>query len=70
MGTPTCISVNSLFSLLVPNRCEELLEVYLQDTSPEAVLQLGGDMRKIKYCFALMKVSATFTMSRHEPLRE
>ena len=34
-----------------------MLEAYLQDTSPEAVLQVGGDMRKIKFCFSLLKVS-------------
>ena len=38
-------------------RCEELVQAYLKDPSPEAVLLVGGDIRKIKYCFGLLKVT-------------
>ena len=37
-------------------RCEELVQAYLQDLSPESKLVVGGDMRKINHCFALLKV--------------
>lgn len=39
------------------SRCEELVRAYVADPSPEATLMVGGDMRKIKLCFALMKVT-------------
>ncbi|XP_042300426.1 kinesin-like protein KIF6 isoform X1 [Sceloporus undulatus] len=40
---------------------EELLEVdeqiksFLEDTEPESILEVGADMRKIKYCFSFLK---------------
>ena len=37
-------------------RCEELVDVYLRDPSPEARLLVGGDLRKIQLCFTLLKV--------------
>ena len=37
-------------------RCEELVEVYLRDPSPETRLLVGGDLRKIQLCFTLLKV--------------
>ena len=33
-----------------------MVDAYIQDASVEAMLQLGGDMRKIKLCFRMMKV--------------
>lgn len=39
-----------------PPRCVELVGAYLQESSPEARLLVGGDMRKIQLCFQLMKV--------------
>ncbi|KAJ7991314.1 hypothetical protein DPEC_G00296040 [Dallia pectoralis] len=35
---------------------EQLVKVYLDDTDPEVTLALGPDMRKIHYCFSLLKV--------------
>ena len=32
------------------------MQAYVEDTSPEATLMVGGDMRKIKLCFSLLKV--------------
>jgi len=40
------------------HRCEELVSSYLNDNDPDAVLSVGSDMRKIQYCFSLLKVSA------------
>lgn len=37
-------------------RCKELVQAYIQDMSPEAVLMVGGDMQKIRHCFWLLKV--------------
>ena len=37
-------------------RCEELVSSYLSDNDPDAVLAVGADMRKIQYCFLLLKV--------------
>ncbi|XP_062981684.1 kinesin-like protein KIF6 [Elgaria multicarinata webbii] len=40
---------------------EELLQVgeqiksFLEDTDPESILEVGADMRKIKYCFSYLK---------------
>jgi len=44
-----------LFSHLC--RCEELVNGYLSDNDPDAVLAVGADMRKIQYCFLLLKVT-------------
>ena len=38
------------------HRCNQLVTAYLEDTNPEARLLVGGDMRKIQLCFALLKV--------------
>ncbi|XP_028981217.1 kinesin-like protein KIF6 isoform X2 [Esox lucius] len=35
---------------------EELVKVFLDDADPEVTLALGPDMRKIHYCFSLLKV--------------
>uniref|UniRef100_A0A3P8YWR8 Kinesin-like protein n=1 Tax=Esox lucius TaxID=8010 RepID=A0A3P8YWR8_ESOLU len=36
---------------------EELVKVFLDDADPEVTLALGPDMRKIHYCFSLLKVT-------------
>ncbi|XP_068795657.1 kinesin-like protein KIF6 isoform X2 [Struthio camelus] len=36
-------------------RLDELTERFLEDTDPESILDVGPDMRKIKYCFIHMK---------------
>jgi len=40
-------------------RCEELVNSYLSDNDPDAVLAVGSDMRKIHCCFSLLKVSTS-----------
>ena len=44
-------------------RCEELVSSYLSDNDPDAVLAVGADMRKIQYCFLLLKVINGFLCS-------
>ncbi|NWR28922.1 KIF6 protein, partial [Tachuris rubrigastra] len=34
---------------------DELIETFLKDNDPDSTLDVGGDMRKIKYCFIHMK---------------
>ncbi|NXU48925.1 KIF6 protein, partial [Turnix velox] len=34
---------------------DELIEMFLEDTDPESTLDVGADMRKIKYCFIHVK---------------
>ncbi|NXH96526.1 KIF6 protein, partial [Pachycephala philippinensis] len=34
---------------------DELIETFLEDSDPDSSLDVGADMRKIKYCFAHMK---------------
>ncbi|XP_052275630.1 kinesin-like protein KIF6 isoform X2 [Dreissena polymorpha] len=36
-------------------RCEAAVKAYLADTDPEAIISVGGDMRKIHTCFSIMK---------------
>uniref|UniRef100_A0A8B9P9H3 Kinesin-like protein n=1 Tax=Apteryx owenii TaxID=8824 RepID=A0A8B9P9H3_APTOW len=36
-------------------RLEELIERFLEDNDPESILDVGPDMRKIKYCFIHVK---------------
>ena len=37
-------------------RLEELVKAFLDDPDPEVSLGLGPDMRKIHFCFSLLKV--------------
>lgn len=37
-------------------RLEELLKAFLDDPDPDVTVSLGPDMRKIHYCFSLLKV--------------
>uniref|UniRef100_A0A663ETL1 Kinesin-like protein n=1 Tax=Aquila chrysaetos chrysaetos TaxID=223781 RepID=A0A663ETL1_AQUCH len=37
-------------------RLDELLETFLEDNDPDSTLDVGADMRKIKYCFIHVKV--------------
>ncbi|NXC45340.1 KIF6 protein, partial [Penelope pileata] len=34
---------------------DELIETFLEDNDPESTLDIGADMRKIKYCFTYLK---------------
>ncbi|XP_070590368.1 kinesin-like protein KIF6 isoform X2 [Erythrolamprus reginae] len=34
---------------------DEQLKEFLEDTDPESILEIGADMRKIKYCFSHLK---------------
>ncbi|NXG73261.1 KIF6 protein, partial [Baryphthengus martii] len=36
-------------------RLDELIEIFLGDSNPNSNLNVGADMRKIKYCFSRMK---------------
>ena len=37
-------------------RCKEAVKNYMEDDDPEAMLNIGADMRKIQECYRLMKV--------------
>lgn len=37
-------------------RLDELIETFLEDNDPDSSLDVGADMRKIKYCFIHLKV--------------
>ena len=45
-------------TLHVLPRLRELVEAFVQDADPEAVLNVGADMRKINACFGILKVCA------------
>ena len=45
---------------VVPFRCVEAVQVFLDDKNPEATLSVGADMRKIHECFRLLKASFIF----------
>ena len=45
---------------VVPFRCVEAVQVFLDDKNPEATLNVGTDMRKIHECFRLLKASFIF----------
>lgn len=49
--------------MLCISRLDELIETFLEDNDPDSSLDVGADMRKIKYCFAHMKV---FFLNRGE----
>lgn len=46
----------TVFSLLFSYRLDELIKRFLEDTDRESTLDVGPDMRKIKYCFNHVKV--------------
>jgi len=37
-------------------RCEEAVKRYLVDSDPDAMIDVGADMRKIHTCFKIIKV--------------
>lgn len=45
-----------LLKMLCLFRLDELIETFLEDSDPESTLDVGADMRKIKYCFTYLKV--------------
>ena len=47
-----------LISLSLLNRCNEVVETYIQDTDPDSLLNIGADMRKIQMCYKILKVSS------------
>lgn len=52
-----CLFVTFFFSLKnVISRLDELIETFLKDNDPDSSLDVGADMRKIKYSFVHMKV--------------
>jgi kinesin family protein 6/9 len=36
-------------------RCEEIVRAYLDDDDPDATIPVGSDLRRVNYCFALLK---------------
>ncbi|XP_034015745.1 kinesin-like protein KIF6 [Thalassophryne amazonica] len=47
---------NDLLTAEEIQKSEELVRAFLDDPDPEATLSLGPDMRKIHYCFSLLKI--------------
>ncbi|NWT17469.1 KIF6 protein, partial [Vireo altiloquus] len=47
---------------------DELIEAFLKDNDPDSSLDVGADMRKIKYCFAHMKQIMNRPMTSGEKL--
>uniref|UniRef100_A0A8C7JR99 Kinesin-like protein n=1 Tax=Oncorhynchus kisutch TaxID=8019 RepID=A0A8C7JR99_ONCKI len=45
------------------HKMEELVKIFLEDPDCEVTLALGPDMRKIHYCFSLLKVLLTRSLS-------
>ncbi|XP_066559500.1 kinesin-like protein KIF6 isoform X2 [Amia ocellicauda] len=41
------------------HKLDEQLQLFLKDPEPDATLDLGADMRKIRHCFQLLKVMVT-----------
>ncbi|KAM6085070.1 kinesin-like protein KIF6 isoform 2-T2 [Theristicus caerulescens] len=44
---------------------DELIETFLEDNDPDSTLDVGADMRKIKYCFIHVKISDKKMLSQH-----
>lgn len=38
------------------DRLQQMVKSYIEDADPEALLRVGADMRKINYCFQLLKM--------------
>ncbi|XP_049689686.1 kinesin-like protein KIF6 [Accipiter gentilis] len=49
-------------------RLDELLETFLEDNDPDSTLDVGADMRKIKYCFIHVKQLMNHSKMNHEKL--
>ncbi|NXY64298.1 KIF6 protein, partial [Callaeas wilsoni] len=47
---------------------DELIEAFLKDNDPDSSLDVGADMRKIKYCFVHMKQIMNHPMTSHKKL--
>ncbi|KAK1171195.1 kinesin-like protein KIF6 isoform X1 [Acipenser oxyrinchus oxyrinchus] len=50
-------------------KLEERMEVFLEDSDPEAALDVGADMRKIQHCFQKLKILVTERRSSPSSLR-
>ncbi|NXG22339.1 KIF6 protein, partial [Grallaria varia] len=47
---------------------DDLIETFLKDDDPDSTLDVGADMRKIKYCFVHMKQLMKYPTTSHEKL--
>ncbi|XP_031450120.1 kinesin-like protein KIF6 isoform X2 [Phasianus colchicus] len=47
---------------------DELIETFLEDNDPETTLDVGADMRKIKYCFTYLKLRQNHSKVSDEKL--
>ncbi|XP_021248673.1 kinesin-like protein KIF6 isoform X1 [Numida meleagris] len=47
---------------------DELIETFLEDSDPESTLDIGADMRKIKYCFTYLKLRQNHSKISDEKL--
>ncbi|XP_048791085.1 kinesin-like protein KIF6 isoform X2 [Lagopus muta] len=47
---------------------DELIETFLEDDDPETTLDVGADMRKIKYCFTYLKLRQNHSKVSDEKL--
>ncbi|XP_040553564.1 kinesin-like protein KIF6 isoform X3 [Gallus gallus] len=47
---------------------DELIETFLEDSDPESALDVGADMRKIKYCFTYLKLRQNHSKISDEKL--
>ncbi|XP_040523516.1 kinesin-like protein KIF6 isoform X3 [Gallus gallus] len=47
---------------------DELIETFLEDSDPESTLDVGADMRKIKYCFTYLKLRQNHSKISDEKL--
>ncbi|RXM30309.1 Kinesin-like protein KIF6 [Acipenser ruthenus] len=51
-------------------KLEERMEVFLEDSDPDAALDVGADMRKIQHCFQKLKILVTERRSSPSSLRK
>jgi len=47
-------------------RCNEAVDAYIEDKDGQAVLNIGGDMRKIQLCYSILKVGFSNTHVRNK----
>ena len=44
---------------VLSGRCNAAIDAYLEDNDPEAILDIGADMRKIQMCYRILKVGVS-----------